>query len=339
MCEPFSPLIPDDVQARRQQAREQARHAHEQKMAYARKRDRFVNAGNRLEDLGREYEVDQRADEGYLKALVAATADFRRVLAEQGFLEFAGNGPADLGEHERDAREQALAIFHVAESDPAQAIDSLKHWASEDPDFAMSLGRWLRQGIRKCVEARLSEQESRRTLAAVAAATAALADDADRAFPGFERTECNHLNTPEQGGSQDQTAKGMTWQDVAGRLKRLRAQGEPWTSQHEMARRFCCSSGTVNKAIRNTPELLSWAKREVAASPRARSLSPFVTDRTAQSREPDPREEAAIREYLERDLRPDERAFFNGLSREDQIFFLNDPDKHSVTSKLLGRKP
>jgi hypothetical protein len=60
-----------------------------------------------------------------------------------------------------------------------------------------------------------------------------------------------------------------------------------------------------------------------------------VADRTAQDREPDPEDEAAIREYLERDLTPEERAFFNGLSREDQLDFLNDPDQYR---KILGRK-
>jgi hypothetical protein len=129
----------------------------------------------------------------------------------------------------------------------------------------------------------------------------------------------------------------MPWQDAAERLKRLRAQGEPWTSQHKMAERFGCSSGTINKAIRATPELHAWAKRQTAAVPRAQSINVVVTDRTAQCREPDPADDAAIREYLEQeDLPPEERAFFNGLSREDQLFYLDDPDKHQ---KIRGRKP
>jgi hypothetical protein len=130
---------------------------------------------------------------------------------------------------------------------------------------------------------------------------------------------------------------GMTWQEAAERLERLRAQGEPWTSQHKMAKLFGCSSGTINKAIKETPELRAWAKRQTAAAPRAQSLNDVVTDRTAQSRELGPDDEVAIREYLEReDLTPEERAFFNSLSPEDRLDFLDDPDKHQ---KVLGRKP
>lgn len=128
---------------------------------------------------------------------------------------------------------------------------------------------------------------------------------------------------------------GMSWQEVAERMELLRSQGEPYTSQHKLARRFGCSSGTINKAIKETPSLGKWAERK-AAAPRAQSLNDVVTDRMAQSSEPNSEDEAAIREYLERDLSLDERAFFNSLSRVDQIYFLNDPDKHQ---KILGRKP
>jgi hypothetical protein len=129
---------------------------------------------------------------------------------------------------------------------------------------------------------------------------------------------------------------GMAWQEAAERMERLRRQGEPYTSQHKLAEQFGCSSWTINKAIKETPPVQVWAKRSGAA-PRAQSINDAVTDRTAQSREPDPEDDAAIREYLERDnLTPEERAFFNGLSREDQLFYLNDPDKHQ---KILGRKP
>jgi hypothetical protein len=62
----------------------------------------------------------------------------------------------------------------------------------------------------------------------------------------------------------------------------------------------------------------------------------MVIDSRAQSSEPDPADDAAIREYLEREnLTPQDRAFINGLSREDQLFFLDDPDKHP---RILGRK-
>jgi hypothetical protein len=129
---------------------------------------------------------------------------------------------------------------------------------------------------------------------------------------------------------------GMSWQEAAKRMERLRTQGDPFTSQHKLADLFGCSSGTINKAIRETPSLKAWAERQTAAAPKAQSLNDVVTDRTAQSKEPDPADDAAIREYLERDLTADERAFFNSLSRDDQLDFLDDPDKHR---KILGRRP
>jgi hypothetical protein len=140
--------------------------------------------------------------------------------------------------------------------------------------------------------------------------------------------------TPEQPAVRSK--QGTTWQEAAERMERLRKQGEAFTSQQKLAADFGCSSGTINKAIKNTPSLRAWAKRP-DADPKAQSLTDVVTDRTAQGRELDPADEFAIREYLEReDLTPDERAFFNSLSREDQLDFLDDPDKHR---KVFGRKP
>lgn len=69
----------------------------------------------------------------------------------------------------------------------------------------------------------------------------------------------------------------------------------------------------------------------------------MVTDRTPQDTELNPRDDAAIREYLEReDLTREERAFFNGLSTEGQLEFLSDlPDKYppDKNPRILGRKP
>ena len=134
---------------------------------------------------------------------------------------------------------------------------------------------------------------------------------------------------------------GMSVQEAAARMERLRSQGEPYTSQHKLAKALGCSSKTVNEAIHKTPSLQGWAKQQGKATPRAQSINPVVTDNKAQSREPDPADDAAIREYLERDLTPEERAFFNGLSREDQLAVLDDPDAHGLDEqvRILGRKP
>jgi hypothetical protein len=141
------------------------------------------------------------------------------------------------------------------------------------------------------------------------------------------------ISTPD--GEQDHPDAKMTWQEAAERLKRLRDQGKPWTSQHEMARQFRCSSGTINKAIRETPDLRNWAKRQNAATPRAQSINDVVTDRTAQSRELDPEDEVAIREFIEK-ADPETKSWFLALSRENQLQVVNDPDKHQ---QILGRKP
>jgi hypothetical protein len=150
----------------------------------------------------------------------------------------------------------------------------------------------------------------------------------------------------EGGEGPAEPLAGMTWQDAAERMKRLRAQGEPWTSQHKLAKQFGCSSRTIHKAIQNTPELKSWAKQQTEAAPKAQSLTPWkrgeghidvVTDRTPDPRALIPEDEVAIREYLERDdLKPEERAFFNSLSRNGQLDFLNDPDRHQ---QIRRRKP
>jgi hypothetical protein len=147
---------------------------------------------------------------------------------------------------------------------------------------------------------------------------------------------------------RDGTAGGekparTTWQEVAEYLKRLRDEGKPWTSQHKLAKEMGCSSGTINKAIRKTPELQNWAEQPTA-TPKAQSLTPWkrgeghidvVTDRTPDSRVLDPEDEVAIREFIER-ADPETKAWFLALKPEDQLAFLVDPGKHQ---QIRGRKP
>lgn len=128
---------------------------------------------------------------------------------------------------------------------------------------------------------------------------------------------------------------GMTWKEAAERLNRLRLQGEAWTSHEDMSGRLGCSAATTHKAVQKATELQAWAKPQAPAVLRAQSTTDVVMASTPQSRVADPADDAAIREYLERDLHPEERAFFLGLSREHQIEFLDDPDQHD---KILGRR-
>src|SRR5262249_37444369 len=45
--------------------------------------------------------------------------------------------------------------------------------------------------------------------------------------------------------SNSTSAKNLTWQDAAERMTRLRAQGDPWTSQRKIAEQIGCSTTTV----------------------------------------------------------------------------------------------
>jgi hypothetical protein len=130
----------------------------------------------------------------------------------------------------------------------------------------------------------------------------------------------------------------MSWQEVAEKLERLRSQGEPFTTQRKLVTQIGGSSpGTVNKAIHNTPSLQAWAgvgEHKVVAAPKARSLNDVVTDRTAQSTEPDPAEEAEIREFVE-SADPETKGWFLAIPREAQLDYLHDPDRHP---RILGRK-
>ena len=132
---------------------------------------------------------------------------------------------------------------------------------------------------------------------------------------------------------------GMSWQEAAERLERLRTQGEPFTSQQKLGDDLGCSSSTINKAIMKTPTLHAWANARSARQPaevsRAQSLNNPVTDRTAQNRELDPKDEAAIREFIEQ-ADPETKACFLARGRsKTQLAYLDDPDKHQ---KILGRK-
>jgi hypothetical protein len=141
----------------------------------------------------------------------------------------------------------------------------------------------------------------------------------------------------DKGESTEPESSGMTWPQVAERLVRLMKQGEPWTSQRKMAEQIGCSLWAINKAIKETPDLHKWTNARSAqeADPRAQSITEVVTDRTSQSRELDPTDDLAIREFMEK-ADPETRAWFQALSTENQLAYLNDPDKHD---KILGRKP
>jgi hypothetical protein len=134
---------------------------------------------------------------------------------------------------------------------------------------------------------------------------------------------------------QSKAKADTNWQEVAGRLERLRAQGESWTNYREMANRFDCSTQLVHKAVHSSAGLTAWARPQQTVIPKAQSLNSVVTDRTAQRREQDPADDAAVREFIEQ-ADPETKSWFHALSSDDQLDVVNDPDKHR---KILGRKP
>jgi hypothetical protein len=140
--------------------------------------------------------------------------------------------------------------------------------------------------------------------------------------------------TTAQPDKSNKTADGTTWQEVAARLQHLQAQGQEWTSYGQLAEQFGCSKETVYKAVKKTPELQGWVRRPTT-TPQAQRFTDLVADNSAQSREPDPADDAAIREFIER-ADPPTKAWFLALSPKDQLTVVNDPDKFH---RILKRKP
>jgi hypothetical protein len=157
-----------------------------------------------------------------------------------------------------------------------------------------------------------------------------LADEPPPAPPTVEAK----APTPSTGASTEELPAGRTWQEAAERMKRLCAQGEPWTSYRDLAERLACSTATISKAISRTPELQAWAKPEGAAAPRIQNLNDRLIGRKhlAQQREPDPPDDAAeaeLRKVFE-EADPDERAFLNSIRggpQDYQLWYIQQPKK------------
>jgi hypothetical protein len=142
------------------------------------------------------------------------------------------------------------------------------------------------------------------------------------------------INQKATDGDTPSTA-GMKWQEAAQRLEELRKQGERYTSCAKLGQRLRCSPSTIQRAIKSSPKLRAWAQRpptkpRAVGQPRPQGEGEdaeggAVFNRTAQSRELDPEDALAIKEYRKQ-LSPDDRVWFDSLSTEDQITVVNDPD-------------
>ena len=151
----------------------------------------------------------------------------------------------------------------------------------------------------------------------------------------------------QKGGAPE--GGGVIWQDAAQRLERLRAGGEPFTSQHDFAKRFCCSPATVNRAIRDTPSLHPWAKPETTTAPKALSINPLVTDNTAQQCEADPSDiitddeaQATLRRLIEQapeEKRPELHNLAKLPPNELRRCMKPYADADDLGNRVLGRRP
>jgi hypothetical protein len=313
----------DPIIARRRVEAEQARQEHEQREAAQRGRDELAATGNLVETLGRDFELEQKADKAYLNRWVEAMGAYKS-LFKLRMLKRLKQSPAGLTEHGRDAWQTAVDIFLAADTDPARAMAMLEDVAKL-PDFAVSVARWLRRGIRGQAEGYRLDG-----LASVVAS------------PKNSPVLIPDPPSPE-GGSATEPAAGTVWQDVQRRLERLRSQGEPWTSCGEMAERFSCSTQTVHKAIHATPELTLWTKKPDAAPRAQQGLDEVVTDRAAIHGEPDPTDDVAdaeLRKVFE-EADPDERAFLHGLrgaSREYQLWYIQQPGEVRKKHRKLRKR-
>ena len=94
--------------------------------------------------------------------------------------------------------------------------------------------------------------------------------------------------------SQPADCDELTVPDAIERLERLQSQGEPWTSQADMAERFTCSPSTINKALKEASDATQrWAKvgNHKSKKARGRTLTEADTDNIPQAREQEPAEQ------------------------------------------------
>jgi len=147
---------------------------------------------------------------------------------------------------------------------------------------------------------------------------------------------------------------GVDWQDIRDRLLRLRSQGEPFTSQRQLAQQLECSLATINKALNSCNTLKGWAARS-RGQPRTQSLNEIVTDNTPSQREPDPADSLPDDEVdrifalLLAVAQPEERGWLNALDADKRrelvrLYQEQQNDQHPEDeapngNRILGRGP
>jgi hypothetical protein len=155
-----SSLIPTDVLAHKRQQAERVREEHQravdaERAAYAR-----IAAEDLAARRGEAYEWEGNADKACLKKWVEAIAAHKALLPawpnpDVPPADFSENEPPDgLSLQERQARQTkrqarhvAICIFLASDTAPDEAVKALTDLATNAPDFAASVGRWLRRGL------------------------------------------------------------------------------------------------------------------------------------------------------------------------------------------------
>lgn len=154
----------------------------------------------------------------------------------------------------------------------------------------------------------------------------------------------------------------MGWRQARELLRELCRGGKTFTSFRALAAQLGCrSKATIHKAIHGPPadEMLAAWLATKRGRPKSQSLDGFITDNTAERREPDPAEEAVRREDeyeaakhtiinaagpkfrgdfngLAPDRQRETVAWLRGLTSEEREMFLKDPDAYD---RILGRRP
>jgi len=142
----------DPIIHRQRGQAQQARQRHQQDLVQQRDRAELVKAGNRVAAVGEAFELEQRADPAYLAKWVSTIGELQQALANRGLLGKLSTPPAGVTEHELDAWQKAVAVLNTAGTDHAKAVAMLTEVATL-PDFAMTVGAWLRGGIMDVIQA------------------------------------------------------------------------------------------------------------------------------------------------------------------------------------------
>lgn len=151
------------------------------------------------------------------------------------------------------------------------------------------------------------------------------------------------------------STRGMTWQDVQGKLLVMYENGEPYTTIDHLAARIGCGTTTLHKAIKKSPKLTGWQARHTPVSPKAQSLNGVVTN-TAPGKADDPADvltdddvDTTMAWLVEQAKTPDQKAELNAKTPNEQrelvrLVHAQGHDQHiedhaKKGNRRLGRRP